>query len=144
MTQWFSQELTGFLSLPVVKPTAVQYSANLVAYEASIVLQSQLVADTILYGVIPAGSVFQFGLLNTDTSLGTSTIALGIAGTTGKYHAAGTLTGVATDVFFNTPVAAFVNGAALTAQENDIVTVAVATLPASGNLVIRAYWGQSN
>ncbi len=142
MAVWYSQELAGVASLPVVKADAPQYGASLVCYDASIVLNTQLIGDTIVYGIIPAGSIFQLGVLNTDTSLGTSTIALGIAGSTGKYHAAAVLTATATDTFFNSPVAGLLNGQALTATETDIVTIAVANLPAAGNFLIRAFWAQ--
>lgn len=144
MTTFYSQELTGFASLPVVKPNATQYSGNLVVYQASITLASQATTDTIVYGVVPAGSIFQFGLISTDTSLGSSTIALGITGSTGKYRAAATLTTTNAQALIAVPVAAFVNGAGLTAQETQFITIAVATLPSSGNLVIQAYWAQSN
>lgn len=139
MTIFYSQELTGIDSLPVVKPSASQYGGGVFVYEASIVLASQATTDTIVVGQVPAGSQYLFSIINTDTSLGSSTIAIGITGTVGKYRAAATLTGVNTPIL-NQLVAAAVNGASLTATERQFITIAVATLPASGNLLYQAYW----
>lgn len=139
MTVFYSQELTGIDSLPVVKPSAGQYGGGVFIYEASIVLASQATTDTIVVGVIPAGSQYLYSILNTDTSLGSSTIAIGIVGTTGKYRAAATLTGVNTPILSQL-VAPALNGAGLTATERQFITIAVATLPASGNLLYQAYW----
>lgn len=139
MTIFYSQELTGIDALPVVKPTAPQYSGGVFVYEASILLASQATTDTIVVGVVPAGSQYLYSILNTDTSLATATIAIGITGTTGKYRAAATLTGVNTPILSQL-VAPALNGQALTATERQFITIAVASLPASGNLLYQAFW----
>jgi hypothetical protein len=139
MTIFYSQELAGIDSIPVVKPTASQYGGGVFVYEASIVLASQATTDTIVVGQVPAGGQYLFSILNTDTSLGTSTIAIGTAATPAKYRAAATFTTT------NTPtlqqlVAASLNGQSLTATERQIITIAVATLPAAGNLLYQQFW----
>lgn len=139
MTIFYSQELAGIDSLPVVKPTASQYGGGVFVYEASIVLASQLVTDTIVVGQVPAGGQYLYSILNTDTSLGSSTIAIGTAATPAKYRAAATLTGVNTPIL-NQLVAASLNGQSLTATERQIITIAVATLPAAGNLLYQQFW----
>jgi hypothetical protein len=145
MTVWYSQELTGYFNSPVIKPNAVQYGGNLVCYDAQIIIQSQQIGDTVIYGVIPTGCMFRFGLLLTDTSLGASTISLGTAAFPAQYRAAGPLTSANTDVPFNTPPS-FVTGAVTTplkTQEIDILTIAASGFPLSGNLFIRTVWAHA-
>lgn len=139
MTVFYSQEMAGFGSLPVVKPSAPQYAGDLFVYQATITLATQATTDTIVVGYVPPGNAFQFGLLSTDTSLATATIAIGIAGTTGKYRAAAVLTTTNTQAFIAAPVASFAN-VPLTAPETQIITIAVAALPASGLLVYQQFW----
>lgn len=139
MTVFYSQELTGFASLPVVKPSAPQYAGGVFVYEASVLLASQATTDTIVLGYVPAGQQYLYSILNTDTSLGSSTIAIGTAASTGKYRAAAVLTATNTPALMQL-VAPALNGTSLTASETQIITIAVATLPASGNLLYQQYW----
>jgi hypothetical protein len=90
--------------------------------------------------IIPAGSVPLLGILTSTVSLGTSQIALGITGTTGKYRAAAVFTAVDTPTLFGV---ASVLGQVLTAAEQLLMTVTVAALPASGTLHI-ALLGRRN
>src|ERR1035437_9078883 len=61
--------------------------------------------DTIEIGFLPKGSVFLYGVLNTSVTMGASaTVAIGIAGTTGKYRTAAVITAQAPEVFGLTPV----------------------------------------
>lgn len=143
MTTFYSSELTGIASLPVVKPTATQYSGNVCIYQGSITFATQQTTDTIVYGVIPAGSFFLFGIIDADTSTSTATLALGITGNTGKYRAAATFTTINTPTLFGI-VAASIATAGLTATETDFITIGTAALPASGNLLIQAFWAQTN
>ena len=137
-TQTYSTELTGIDSRPVVKAEAnAAYGAKLKRYRASITLNSQDIASTIQLCRIPTGESFAFGIMNASATLGTSTIAIGITGTTGKYFVAATFTG-AVATLFAAPVADEV-AAAYTAEEDVFLTVAVAPLPASGTLVIDIY-----
>jgi hypothetical protein len=96
-------------------------------------LASQATTD-LLGCKLPAG--FRPSLLNLvpSVTLGTSTLAVGIVGTTGKYRAAATLTAPAL-----APVA-LAPSAKLTADEDVIFTIAVAALPASGTLTVE-FWG---
>lgn len=90
--------------------------------------------------VIPAGSVPLLGIITTTVSLGSSTIALGITGTAGKYRSAAAFTAVDTPTLFGN---AGVLGIVLTAPEQLLMTVASAALPASGTLHI-ALLGRRN
>lgn len=82
---------------------------------------------------IPRGAVVLGGFLNSTVSLGSSTIAIGIASNTGKYRAAATFTTTDTPVWFGV---ASNFGTILTEEERIIMTVGAAALPASGTLHI--------
>jgi hypothetical protein len=58
-------------------------------------------------------------------------VAIGIAGTTGKYRAAAVFTATDTPTLFGVTSGLL---APLTAEEIVIITIAAASLPASGNL----------
>lgn len=83
---------------------------------------------------LPRGARVLFLVLNASVSMGgTATLAIGIAGATGKYRAAATFTAVSTPtlVGLNATV-----GEPLLADEQILLTVAAAALPASGRLVL--------
>ena len=138
MTVWYSQELTGFASLPVVKPSASQYAGGVYIYQASILLAAQQVNDTIVVGYIPSGAAFLYGLLSTDTSLGAATIAIGTAASAAKYRAAATFTTTNVPSFVGL-VANYAN-VSLASPETQIITVTTAALPGAGNLIYQQYW----
>lgn len=80
---------------------------------------------------VPAGARFISGSINSSVSLGTSTVAIGVAGNTGKYRAAGTFTTPDTPTSFAT--AAAQAAGELQADEEIILTVATANLPNTAN-----------
>jgi hypothetical protein len=87
---------------------------------------------------LPVGArVLEVGLNTSVTLGGTATVAIGISGATGKYRAAATLT--ATDQWVSHALNAAV-GVPLTAEEQLLLTVAAAPLPASGRLLIRVLY----
>jgi hypothetical protein len=93
-------------------------------------LAGQLAADTLEGLTLPAG--FRPMRLNiySSVTLGSSTLAVGIAGTTGKYRAAATVTAsISAPVLLGTSVT-------LPANEPILVTIAAATRPASGTVTI--------
>lgn len=99
-------------------------------------LASQTTSD--LLGMkLPAGFRPTHLNLVPSATLGSSTLAFGVSGTTGKYRAAATLTAPAF-----APVA-LAPSAKLTADEDVIVTIAVAALPASGTLTAE-FWGTND
>lgn len=139
MANYYSLENAGLASTPIVKPAAtLGVGARLRRFRGTLTLATQLIADTWQITYIPAGSLFAFGLLTTSVTLGSSTLAIGIAGTTGKYRAAATFTAADTPTLFgvNTAVG---NQTPLVADESIIGTVAAANLPASGTLVCDMY-----
>jgi hypothetical protein len=90
---------------------------------------------------LPAGAVPYGGFLLSSVSLGSSTIAIGISGTTGKYRAAATFTATDVPTLFGVSTAL---GTPLTAQEQLLMTVAAATLPGSGTLHIGMFYALNN
>jgi hypothetical protein len=92
---------------------------------------SILTTDTVSLARIPAGMRFSHGMLVSSVSLGTSTIAIGTATDTAKYRAAAVFTAVNAPTHFGT--AAAMAAGPLAAEEEIILTVAVATLPNTAN-----------
>lgn len=87
---------------------------------------------------IPRGARVRRVSMNASVTMGASaTIAIGIAGATGKYRAAATFTtaNATTDFALNAAI-----GVPLVVEEQLLMTVAVAALPASGRLLIEAEW----
>lgn len=83
---------------------------------------------------LPAGARVVFGFINASVTMGASaTIAIGIAGAVGKYRAAATYTTADTFTLLGLNAA---TGVALATEEQIIMTVAAAALPASGRLLI--------
>lgn len=146
MAQYLSNELagttTGLSTSAAVgyKPKASVYGARLKRMRATITLASQTTSDTLQLGNLPAGAVFAFGVLTTDTSLGSSTLAIGISGTAAKYKAAATFTSTDTPTLFGKAAQVAASDAGLSAEETVIGTIAAATLPASGTLVVDMYY----
>lgn len=96
------------------------------------------------YGIghqIPAGAIVLGGFLAASVSMGSSTLAIGISGSTGKYRAAATFTATDTPTWFGVATAL---GIPLTAPEDILLTVAAAALPASGVLTIGLVYVTNN
>jgi hypothetical protein len=105
-----------------------------------------LTTDTALLvpGSMVRGMRFLYGMLNTSLSLGTSTVAIGIAGTVGKYRAAAAFTAVDTPTLFGAALTGVAPGA-LAADDNIIMTIATAALPntATHRLIVDLYFGNA-
>ncbi len=98
-------------------------------------MAAQTTSDTLEGITLPKGfRCVRWGLVPSAT-LGSTTLALGITGTTGKYRAAATVTApVSGDVVTAPPAAG------LAADEAVLVTIAAATMPASGTVAVEL-WG---
>lgn len=92
-------------------------------------------ADILQLCILPAGGLFQFGLITEGVSLGTSTVAIGITGTTGKYRTAAVSTAVDAPVVFGL-AAIMANQTPLVGDERIIGTIAVASLPVTGQSLV--------
>lgn len=98
-------------------------------------------SDQILLGRLPAGAVFAFGMLTSDTSFNTSVVAIGASAThasNNKYRTAAAFTAVQTPTPFGNVAA---QGAApLTAPEDVWMTVATANLPSTGIFTVDIFY----
>jgi hypothetical protein len=88
--------------------------------------------------------VFAFGVITASATLGSSTLAIGISGTTGKYRAAATFTTADTPTMFGPATEVAASDAGLSAEQTVIGTIASAALPASGTLVVDLYYSIPN
>jgi hypothetical protein len=137
MTNFYSVELAGIASLPVVKVNSAAYAAPLRRYRATVLLAAQNIGDNIYVAFLPAGDDFAFGVMYGSVSLGTSTVAIGITGQNGKYRAASVFTAVDIPTPFGTTAQ---NIAPTLAVEDQVfISIAAAALPASGNLSVEHY-----
>lgn len=102
-----------------------------------ITLASQPTSNTIPIAVPDKGWAFLFGVHNVSATLGSSTIAVGITGSTAKYKAAATFTSTDTPTLYGKTATI---GVKLSAQETLFLTIAAAALPASGTYVHSTYW----
>ena len=142
MAQTFSTELAGIASLPVVKPAVPSYGGRLRRYRASIALaaQSPTAGNEIVLAKLPAGQVFAFAIVNTDTSTGATTVALGNAASAATYSATVAYATINTPVI--TGKVAPTIAAAYTAEEVVLLTSSAA-LPGAGNMVVDIYTSQA-
>lgn len=131
MTVFHGQQMTKLRISPVKPPAPGFVDGTVRCFVEEIALAGQTTADTIEVARLPKGAVPLFGVLETDTSLGTATVAIGIAGATGKYRAAAAFTATDTPTLFGAGDAV---GEALAGEEVVFVTIGVASLPASGTL----------
>lgn len=138
MAQTYSTELQPTQATPADRPSAnAGYDARVRRYRASVALAAQASGDTIVLAEKPAGYVFAYGVITSDTSLGTATLSVGNSGSAAKYRAASVFTSTDTPTLFGKAAAVSeVNPAA----EEVIATVGTAALPGTGNLVVDLYF----
>lgn len=148
----YSQQLAGQASRPIIKPTDPAYGGRTYRFRSVINLAAVATAnfgstqagipaaDWVMLGIIPAGYVFDFGLITSSVSLGTSVAAIGTSPThasNGQLRAAATFTAVDTPTLFGT--AAAQAAAAYTTDTPIYLTAATAALPSAGTLVVDIY-----
>lgn len=121
-------------TLPQAQPDSALVGGKRRRTRASFTLAAQAAGDTLTLCDLPIGAVVDSIMMTSSVSLGTSTVAVGIAGTTGKYRAAAVFTAVDTPTIVG-PGAVAKAAPPLTAPETLIATIAVAALPAAGTLV---------
>lgn len=137
MAQTYASEVAGLGTTPVTNSNGAVQGGRVRRFRATITLASQADGDTVVLAQVPAGYAFAYGILNASATLGSSTIAVGIAGTAAKYRAAAVFTAAAPTLF---GVSTAVDDAPLTAQEVVILTNTTAALPASGTLIVDLYF----
>jgi hypothetical protein len=132
MPDFFSQQMAGVADntqIPSRKADGGQVGAKISSITASKPLGQALAATDRLYlGRVRAGERIKAILITTDTSLGTSTIAIGTTATPAKYVAATTFTTPLDRPTAIGPRASTLDDGVLTADEDIWATVAVATI----------------
>lgn len=124
-------------SAPVDLPLAGDVHGRVRCFNEKVVLASQPTTDIVEVARLPKGARVLYGILSSTVSLGTATLAIGIAGTTAKYRAAATFTAIDTPTLFG-PAA--VAGEALASEEIVILSIATAALPAAGTLRVMMFY----
>lgn len=138
MAETYSTELDGVLNPttePASKADGAVYEGRTRNYRASITLASQASGDTIVLAKPPAGSVFSHGIATTDTSLATATFSVGSTDDPDGMRADAVLTATDTPEVFGT-IAGISTEGALDGDTEVKLTIATASFPASGTLVI--------
>lgn len=139
MATTFAWPYSGYSAQPYQLPQPQNvYNVNTKKFRAVVTLASQASGDTIKLFKLPKNTVPVMGILLSDTSLSTATLAIGISGTTGKYRAAATFTATNTPTTFMVATANITTGQVvpLAADEEVIATIATAALPSSGTLIV--------
>lgn len=124
-------------TLPVDLPMAGDIHGRVRVFNEKVALAAQPTTDIVEVARLPKGARVLYGIVDSTVSLGSSTLAIGIAGNTGKYRAGAVFTAVDTPTLFG-PAA--VAGEALTAEEIVILTIGAAALPASGTLRVMLFY----
>lgn len=144
MAAYLSTEQGGSANQTAVpvgyKPRATVYGARVKRMRATFTMAAQTTSDTLVVGTLPTGATFAFGIVTASATLATSTLAIGITGATGKYRAAAVLTAVDTPAFFGTAATSGAADPALSAEETVFCTIATATLPAAGTVVVDLFY----
>jgi hypothetical protein len=137
MAQTFGVQSAKVLGPTKSTPSPGYVHGSVRNFSEQVTLAAQASADTIVVGLIPKGAIFLYGVLTSDTSLATATIAIGNSTTAGKYRASAVFTAVDTPTLFGVTAGEDV---ANTVDESVLITVATAALPASGNLKIQLFY----
>ena len=113
--------------------------ARVRVYREKITLASQTTSDTITIAFPSIRESFLFGTHTTGTSLGSSTVAVGVSGTVNKYKVAAVFTTTLTPTLWGA-VAAITDLDPLTAGQEVYITIAAATMPSSGTYFTDMYF----
>lgn len=113
--------------------------ARVRVYREKITLAAQTTSDTITIGYPSKGESFLFGTHTTGTSLGSSTVAVGVSGTVNKFKAAAVFTTTLTPTLWGA-VAAITDLDPLSAGIEVYITIAAATMPGSGTYFTDMYF----
>lgn len=152
----YAQNLAGQASRPIIKPSDPAYGGRLFRYRSVLNLaaiatttfgstQAGLATtDWAMLGIIPAGYVFDYGVITSSVTLGTAVAAIGTSPThasNGQLRAAATFTAVDTPTLFG--LASAQAGAAYAADTPIYLTCATAAIPSAGTLVIDLYYNKA-
>jgi hypothetical protein len=137
----FGVQSTKVLSATKSTPAPGFVHSSVRTFTDTYTTAAEVATAIIVIGQVPKGAVFLGGSIETDTTLGTSTLAIssvtltaaGVAtvATAGKYQAAATYTAVDTPTLFGKTA---VVGVAAAADDIVGLVVAVATLPTGAKI----------
>lgn len=141
MATTYATEVSGYTSDPPEKSLAAVQGGRMVRYRAAITLAGQAIDDEIVLAKVRDNANFAYGVITTDTSLGTATVKIGHGASFDEYRAAAEFTAT------NTPTP-FGKADAIAADPNDgeievRAVVGTAALPASGTLVIDLFYSKA-
>jgi hypothetical protein len=130
---------------PQVQPDSALQSGKVRCLQATFNLASAVQAngDVLTLGQLPANARIKSIKMTASVSLGTSTVAIGIAGTAAKYRAAATFTVVDVPTIVG-PGAVAKGAAANSVAETLIATVSTAALPGAGTVVFEVEYVTRN
>lgn len=124
-------------SQPVVLPASADVHGRVRCFNERVDLASQAIGDVIEIAKLPKSARFLYGILNTNQSLGASTVSIGVSGAGAKYRAAATLTSTDQPIFFAPNI---VSGEGLNGEEIVCATIGTAAFPASGTLRVQLFY----
>lgn len=156
MALTYAQNTAGQASRPIIRASDPAYGGRMFRYRAVLNLaaiatgtfgstQAGLpTADWAMLAIIPAGYVFDFGVITASVTLGAAVAAIGTSpthATNGQLRAAATFTAVDTPTFFG--LASAQAAVAYAADTPIYLTCATAAIPSAGTLVIDLYYNKS-
>jgi len=142
MTIYYATELAPRNAVPVGQVDGSVVGGHVRVRRATIPMinPAYQTTDTIVVALPDIGDAFLYGVINADVTMGSTTIAIGITGTTGKYRAATTFAAAAPTLFGASPAGGWPK---LTAVETIFLTLAAAALPTTGTLTVDTFWAQT-
>lgn len=115
-------------------PQQALVAGNVHSFTEIVTFASQVFGtDTIFVARIPKGGIFLRGFITVSATTATATLAIGVVGTPAKYAAAAAYTTVDTPVAFGKAAA---TGVTLAANDDILLTIGTANLPAAGTATI--------
>lgn len=137
-TTTYATDAAGLGTTPQTKLSGAVQGGRMRRFRAVITFAAQASGDDIVLARVPAGYTFAHGVINASASFGaTATIAIGVAGNTGKYRTAATHTPTVPTLFGNYTAS---DDVPLAAAETVLLTIAAAALPGSGSAVVDLYF----
>lgn len=134
MAETFAPEVAGLGTVPTTQANGGVQGGRVRRFRATVPFDGQASGDTVVLAEVPAGYTFAYGVINPTATFGAAaTIAIGVAGTAGKYRAAAVQTATGPQLF---GVAGAADDAPLTEAERVILTVGVAALPNSADYAV--------
>lgn len=135
MATTFATEIANIDAIPSINASGGLQGGRMRRFRATVPYAGQDIDDDVVLARVPAGYVFAYGVLTASaTAGGTATLAIGVAGSTGKYRAAAKFETANTPTLFGTAAAV---GEATPAGVTEVkLTVAAAALPTSANFLV--------